>query len=60
VADFPHLLKEGRAATLARLMGRAGSGGEESGRYDARGRLVLDGYEAFMGWARAHNLAVVA
>lgn len=60
MADFPHLLKEGRQATVARLTQRAGLHREDGVRYDERGRRVLEGYEAFMAWARALNLAVVA
>jgi hypothetical protein len=63
VVSYPHAKEEGRRAILARLERAAGLDApdrEEGALYDAHGRRVLEGFEAFIGWARAHNLAVVA
>lgn len=59
VADFPHLDQKGRDATLGTLQQAAGFNRGDSARYDARGRLIIDSYEAFMAWSSDNALVGV-
>lgn len=60
MASYPHATEEGRTAIRGHLERVAGVNRQAGVAYDAQGRQVLDSLDAFLGWAREHNLAVVA